>query len=115
MSVSAYRPYFEIYVVFHPKCGSARHLAEVLYGTFCRNPNTPEARGLGIPMFWRAESRESIPVTGAERASYVAIVLLIDDQMVVDPTWESFLGNVIPTAAAASGVAVLPVALTSSA
>jgi SLOG cluster2/TIR domain len=115
MSVSAYRPYFEIYVVFHPKCGSARHLAEVLYGTFCRNPNTPEARGLGIPMFWRAESRESIPVTGAERASYVAIVLLIDDQMVVDPTWESFLGNVIPAAAGASGVAILPVALTRSA
>lgn len=115
MSIGDYRPYFEIYAAFHPKCDVARHLAEVLYGTFCRNPRTPEARGLGIPMFWRAESREPIPVTGTARANYVAVVLLIDDQMVVDPTWESFLANLIPAAADASAVAILPVALTRSA
>jgi hypothetical protein len=115
MSLSDYRPYFEIYTVFHPTCASARHFAEILYGTFCRNPNTPEARGLGIPMFWRAESRETIPVTGTKRARYLAILLLIDDQMVVDPTWEPFLAALIPEAAAAAGVAILPVALTRSA
>jgi hypothetical protein len=115
MSIADYRPYFEIYTAFHPRCESARHLAEVLYGTFCRNPTTPEARGLGIPMFWRAESREAIPVAGDERASYVAIVLLIDDQMVVDSTWEAFFGDLIPKAAAQHELAILPVALTRSA
>jgi len=115
MSIGEYRAYFEIYVAFHPKCDAARHLAEVLYGTFCRNPSTPEARGLGIPMFWRAESREPIPIKGNERATYAAVVFLIDDQMVVDTTWESFLGDLIPAAAVASEIAILPVALTRSA
>ncbi len=115
MGVNDYRPYFEIYVVFHPKCSTARHFAEVIYSTFCRNPITPEARGLGIPIFWRAESREPIPVEGPGRATYVAILFLIDDQMVVDSTWESFLGDLIPAAANASRLILLPVALTRSA
>ncbi|MBV9490021.1 MAG: TIR domain-containing protein [Verrucomicrobia bacterium] len=90
-------------------------MAEVLYGTFCRNPATPEARGLGIPIFWAVDPRRSIPVTGRERASYVAVVLLIDDQMVVDPSWEPFYERLIPSAAGESCVVILPVALSRSA
>jgi hypothetical protein len=75
LSIGDYRPYLEIYTVFHPKCAAARHLAEVLYGTFCRNASTQEARGPGIPMFWRAESREPIPLMGDERVRRCAFLL----------------------------------------
>ncbi|HAB18876.1 MAG TPA: TIR domain-containing protein [Verrucomicrobiota bacterium] len=85
LAAANYQRRLVIYVVWHPEFVRGREMAERIYKYFAREPEQPNARGLGIPVFFRSE-----PVAGKlpapvvmDEAQHTAVVVLADAKMVI--------------------------------
>lgn len=118
--MTQYRPYFRIYLIWHPQSLSGQHLAEYLFRYICADPEHPLLRGLGIPIHFRSapfqpETNIPKPIIYQDSLNSATFVLT-DDSMVIDDSWEQYIDSLWETASQlAPHHRVYPVALTSSA
>lgn len=81
-----YQPRLMIYVVWHPQFARGREMAERIYCHFARDPEKPNARGLGIPVFFRSEPAEGAATPAPialDEARHTAVIVLVDPKMVI--------------------------------
>lgn len=118
---SAYLPALHVYVAWHPLKDAGRpatigdRLADTIYERLCRDVSAPLSRGIGIPVFFRSIAQQGagapMPIA-LDRADRTAVVVLANAEMVVSPTWQSYLRDLDQgVRAARAHAALLPVAL----
>lgn len=101
---SDYQPRLMIYVVWHPAFARGQELAESLYAHFSRDPGRTNARGLGIPVFFRSEADskgKAPPPIAVDAARHTAIIVLVDAEMVVAEGWDHYVEELWKQAGAA--------------
>lgn len=90
-----YQPRLLIYVVWHPQFELGQKLAENIYAHFSRDPRRTNARGIGIPVFFRSAAgsggKASPPPIAVEAAQHTAIIVLVDPQMVITDDWDKYV------------------------
>jgi hypothetical protein len=90
-----YQPRLLIYVVWHPKFERGQKLAENIYAHFSRDPGRTNARGIGIPVFFRSAAggggKASPPPIAVDAAQHTAIIVLVDPQMVIADGWDKYV------------------------
>lgn len=119
LASSQYLPRLLVHVVWHPEFARGRELAERIYTHFAREPEQPNARGLGIPVFFRSQ-----PLVGnipppilLDEAQHTAIIVLVDNKMVIaGADWSRYISLLWQQALAkAERHRLFPVALTPNA
>jgi hypothetical protein len=91
-----YRPFLNVFVVWHPKFGEkgqgGRVLAEMLYRDFCRDPERPMSPAVGVPIYFRtsAESGIAPPPIDLGDAFHNVVVILGNAPMVLDPEYQRY-------------------------
>jgi hypothetical protein len=105
-SQSVYKPFFNVFVVWHPdfdKDGATgRAAAEMLYREFCRDPERPMSPAVGVPIYFRTSRRAEVappPIT-FNRAHHNVVVFLVDSSMVVDQAYQRFAQDLAQAATA---------------
>jgi len=101
-----YQPRLLIYVVWHPTFERGQKLAENIYAHFSRDPGRTNARGIGIPVFFRSaavSAGQVPPRIAVDAAQHTAIIVLVDPQMVIDDGWETYVDDLWNQAGAAPG------------
>jgi hypothetical protein len=99
-----YQPRLLIYVVWHPAFERGPKLAESLYAHFSRDPERTNARGLGIPVFFRSAANlggKTPPPIAVDAARHTAIVVLVDPEMVIAEGWDTYVADLWQQAGAA--------------
>ena len=95
--INEYRPRLVIYVVWHPGFERGRELAERIYAHFSRDPERPNARGIGIPVFFRSATTaddQAPPPISIESARHTTVIALVDVEMITgSPAWKSYVTN----------------------
>jgi hypothetical protein len=89
-----YQPRLLIYVVWHPAFERGQKLAESIYAHFSRDPGQTNARGLGIPVFFRSAAgpgSKAPPPIAVHGAQHTAIVVLVDAEMVIGEGWDKYI------------------------
>lgn len=81
MKESDFKPYLNIYVVWHPDFKDGQNIAEQIYSCFNHDINAPLARGIGIPVYFRSVSASEdvatpLPINLNEAHRSVVIVLI---------------------------------------
>ena len=81
-----------VYVLWHPAFADGEKLAKQIYSSFSRDIHNPLSRGIGIPVYFRnildLEKKNSHPFgIDLDKAQRTAVVLMVDDNMVVDKDW----------------------------
>lgn len=70
-------------------------MAERIYAHFARDPEKPNARGLGIPVFFRSELAEGETTPARidmDEARHTAIIVLVDTEAVIaGPGWPRYI------------------------
>ena len=93
--INEYRPRLVIYVVWHPGFERGRELAERIYAHFSRDPERPNARGIGIPVFFRSATTaddQAPPPISIESARHTTVIALVDVEMITgSPAWKSYV------------------------
>lgn len=112
---------FVIYVTWHPLFEDGKHYAERIYQTFNRNFADPFSRSIGIPVFYRSisntGSEEEVPAAiDPDGAEHTAIVLLVDDCMVIHrQQWADYLQQLVALDKGNHQVRIYPVAISKTA
>ena len=99
-----YQPRLLIYVVWHPTFERGQKLAENIYAHFSRDPGRTNARGIGIPVFFRSaavSAGQVPPRIAVDAAQHTAIIVLVDPQMVIEDGWETYVDDLWNQASAA--------------
>lgn len=107
-----YKSPLNIYVIWHPKFAEGKAYATEIFSTFCRNPQKPLSRGLGIPVFFRSKSNQKTnsPIEiDFKEADRNALVLLIDDEMFNDSSWSEYVSYLLKSISI--GTRIFPVSL----
>ncbi len=87
-----------IYVIWHPDFKDGKRYADLIYQTFNRDTEFALKRNLNIPVFYRTEPNEN---TGApisidyKEAKRNAIVVLVDEELYLSDSWNSYVKNEI--------------------
>ena len=105
-----------LYIVWHPAFQKGVEVAEYLYASFTRDIESPLSRSIGIPVYFRSnpERNSCIPrAIDLNQSDYNCIVLLIDDEMFNDDSWNIFVKKLIPKRNASTRI--FPVAFSSNA
>jgi hypothetical protein len=104
-------PVFAIHVVWHPSCAPAERLAHHLFTSLYSDPFRPGRRGLGIRVRYRTSRAPTQPPPPLPpgTAGRIAIVVLVDAHLVVQPAWCEYVAALVDRAPADL---VIPVALT---
>jgi hypothetical protein len=101
-----------VYIVWHPKFTEGPALADWLFTRLSSNPDVPCERGLGIPVRFRTAAAGHVPVdVPFDRAEHTGVVILVDDEMAADETWDSYIAGLLRGSATGAHM-VIPVALT---
>lgn len=84
-----------IYVLWHPDCSVGRDYAASLYRWFRGDPSLPAEIGHGIPVHYRSvpengKSAKPRPIQ-PQAAELNVLVPLVDEHLVVDPSWRAYL------------------------
>jgi hypothetical protein len=93
---SEYQPRLLIYVVWHPAFERGPKLAESIYAHFSRDPERTNARGLGIPVFFRSAAivqGQPPPPIAVNAARHTAIIVLVDPKMVIADGWDAYVAE----------------------
>jgi hypothetical protein len=100
---SDYQPRLLIYVVWHPKFERGQKLAESIYAHLSRDPERTNARGIGIPIFFRsaADGGKAPPPIVVDAAQHTAIIVLVDPEMVIAEGWDKYVEGLWNQAGAA--------------
>lgn len=112
---------FVIYVAWHPLFEEGKQYAERIYQTFNRNFADPFSRSIGVPVFYRSisnsGSEEEVPAAiDPNGAEHTAIVLLVDDCMVIHrQQWAGYLQQLIALDKGNQQVRIYPVAISKTA
>ncbi len=104
-----------VYVLWHPEYADGAAMAERLFDVFSRNTKDPFARTPGIPVYFRSSpaAKDQVPKAIAfEESDNTAIVVLVDDHMVVSDDWNTYVADLDQAAEKAAGkVRLFPVAV----
>jgi hypothetical protein len=111
-----YLPHLVVYVVWHPGNGDGMPLARALFNDLAGDPDDPTSEGVGVPVFYRTGTGgEAVPrAIHLDKARHTAVVVLVDDNMVVDRNdgWGSYVSGLWKTTAQFDGIhRLLPVAM----
>lgn len=112
---------FNIYIVWHPLFQEGPTYAEFIYRTFNRNFKEPFSRHLGIPVFYRSigksGSEAEMPMDiDPEAARRIAVVVLVDDSMIIHrEEWKAYLDKITALDKDDGNLRVFPVALSKNA
>lgn len=94
-----------IYVVWHPEFARGREIARKIYASFASDPDHPNARGLGIPVFFRSarnEGEATPPPIAMDDAHHSVVVVLVDaDMLIENAAWGSYVSALRDQAEAA--------------
>jgi hypothetical protein len=105
MTPNEYQPRLLVYVVWHPKFERGQKLAENIFAHFSRDPEQTNARGIGIPAFFRSVGDGGVegppPKITVEAAQHTAIIVLVDPQMVIADGWDKYAEELWSQASAA--------------
>jgi hypothetical protein len=127
MSPPIPNPIPEVYVLWHPRCAVGEFLARRIhawlrpgYGlgpqVFFRSLPEPKRPGGVLPPPLPGELRDAGASSASVRVSNLQIVLpLIDENMIADPTWRHWLGQLVSPPLATVPREFMPVALDSTA
>jgi hypothetical protein len=108
------KPYnspLNIYVLWHSSFSAGEKYFCQLYSDLCRDVADPLSRGIGIPIFKRTNFSNSIsilPINFAE-ADNSAVIILVDDELFNDNSWEKYVTSLISQGA--TNVRFYPVAI----
>lgn len=94
-------PPLAVYVVWHPALVGGRFYAESLFSLLARDIADPLSPGLGIPVFFRSVPAVpgGVPIDiDFEAAKRTAVVALLDDELLSDPTWRKYLVGLVEKA-----------------
>ncbi len=81
-----------IFIAWHSSFENGRNLANSIFSYYNHDINNPLSRGIGIPVFFRTgQTPLNIDLTNAE---YNAVILLVDDNMVIDKQWEKYIEEI---------------------
>jgi len=84
-----YQPSLKIYVMWHPNYKEGQMYADQIYANFGREiQNDIIYRRPGIPVYFNNDIDKVIDLN---EAKHIAILVLIDDEMVVDSKWNNYL------------------------
>jgi SLOG cluster2/TIR domain len=93
--MDVYLPLLVIHVVWHPECARGREIAEKIYTWFARDPDHPNARGLGIPVVFRsamADGAKTPPPINMDDAHHSIVVVLVDAKLVIGKAaWSPYI------------------------
>lgn len=85
-----------IFVVWHPKFKEGKTIANKLYSDFCRDIEQPLSRGLNIPVYYRSNSLDKMPIPiDTNNASRNAIILLIDQEYMIDENFRKYTESLV--------------------
>ena len=91
--------------MWHPAFERGQELAENIYVHFSRDPGRTNARGIGIPVFFRSAAgvggKASPPPIAVDAAQHTAIIVLVDPQMVIADGWDKYVEDLWNQAGAA--------------
>ena len=99
VAIRDYRQRLVVYVVWHPDFERGTEIAKFFYDNLMRDSKQPLARGLGIPVYFRsspASADSAVPrEIPLDEAEHTAIVVLIDDIMVLnkDLGWAAYISD----------------------
>ncbi len=95
-SQRVYKPFFNVFVVWHPDFGkdgaTGRAVAEMFYREFCRDPERPMSPAVGVPIYFRTSQHADVapPSIDFNSAHHNVVVLLVDSSMVLDEAYRRF-------------------------
>jgi hypothetical protein len=95
-SQSVYKPFFNVFMVWHPTFGkdgaTGKAIADMFYREFCRDPERPMSPAVGVPIYFRTSQKAKVPPPPIdfEAAYYNVVVLLVDSSMVLDEVYQRF-------------------------
>ena len=105
-----------LYILWHPDYSDGALLADKLFKAFSRNVDDPFARTPGIPVYFRSApaARDSKVPIGIpfEESEHTAIIIIVDDHMVIGDEWNGYVTGLEQAAAVSAGKSRLfPVAV----
>lgn len=103
-----------VFVVWHPAFIEGEDYANAFFSHFNRDINDPLSRGIGIPVYFRTGYNPvDIDLSNAE---YNAIVIMIDDEMIISRQWEKYIEEIIIKVESTSGKSIIfPIAISQNA
>ena len=102
-----YRHRLAVYVVWHPKFSAGASVASSLYGLLSRDTASPLARGMGIPVLFRSIPAAGSPVPAGiplAEARRTAVLVLVDDELVADDAWVTYVVDLWRSTDATGGI-----------
>ncbi|HQX53176.1 MAG TPA: toll/interleukin-1 receptor domain-containing protein [Planctomycetaceae bacterium] len=113
---SPFKSPLTLYVLWHPDYSDGASIANKLFNVFSRNVDDTFARTPGIPVYFRsfpvaADSAlpRAIPFDDADHS---AIIVLVDDNMVVSDEWRAYVTGLDQAASSSAGkIRLFPVAV----
>jgi TIR domain-containing protein len=115
-SPASYKQPLVLYVLWHPKFSGGEAFANKMYRHFCSDPEKPNGRSIGIPVRFRSVQSGnggSLPDEIPLLAEHTAIIVLVDDELVIDREWGNYVVKIWENCAKTGSTHRLyPVALT---
>jgi SLOG cluster2/TIR domain len=89
---SVYRPFLNLYVIWHPDFQDGQTYAEKLYREFSRDSDHPMSPDLGIPIYFRTSSANGVAPAPIElgQATYNVVLFLVESSMVLDDVYQDY-------------------------
>ncbi len=102
---------FQVYILWHKEFKEGIELASYLFKKLNRDPDNINYIDIGIPVHFRnlSHDEQDIQYNSSDRT---AIVILIDDNMVIDEHWEGYISQIINEQNNRGNILLYPVAIT---
>lgn len=103
-----------VFIAWHPSFREGIEYANSFFTYYNHDIRDPLSRGIGIPVYFRT-GEVPFPIDLAN-AEYNAIVLLIDDEMVIGRNWGKYVEEIIMKVEESNGKSMIfPIAITQNA
>jgi len=99
-----------VYIVWHPNFADGRKYADMLFRTFSRDAQDFCGQNIGIPMYYVSDTIGIVSVT--DEAEKIAIIPLIDNSLLLDNGWKSYISAICGLPSSNSRYVVYPIAFT---
>jgi len=104
----------QVYILWHKNFTDGTEYAAHLFKKFNRNPDEITFSEIGMPVYFRnlVKCEHEIQYSNAKKT---AVVILIDDYMVIDEQWQNYVEKLIDLKDTEENVLLFPVAINSNA
>lgn len=94
--MTGYRPTLAVHVIWHPACEDGPTYGRALFARLFEDPEDLANHGLRIPVrLWRTSAHTPPPpVPPIDEADRAAVVVLVDDELILDDRWSDYLERV---------------------